>query len=709
MVLKEPGCAALMDSSFKRLLDHGCHTYVLTVQTLNAIKRAANLKHLTHLSMYIVYSILGFPRFNDGELDVLLHGKNQDEREFRYLTQFRKRIGPTLVIGFILHAALIIKNLLYCFYTITSFSTLQQSYRGNRGSNIREVAFGCLKTNCSTLSEHNSLLEDLKLLPVFRLCHPSLQQYYMPFIDTNIVGLIILEVCAYLMFIICIAAPINLYRNPLSHEVGVFIFCPDTIRAYHGEVVRKYLIECLASTKCYCLYRKRNLSKTKLKPNNLKIKLSSSLYELVKNQYYSEDQIVSIEESHLPKLAQDYDLLDRDTKDYIDDCIPFIRTEYYRRIMTGQYWSFFMINYGSIVVLSFGLVWYLTYQSNWMIGRVYPLIDYHIQASNCAIWSLTDVEQTKSIKLGEYFIRWTWIAIAELSFFVISVGMLLSILVGLSILVLQELIIEIGAQRDRLQLIIELTVLICESGAADQSTRGLPFSEPNSKSGDPKYDNQCDFKFNELNRSHFESVRRIFGIAYLIPITDQKLQLKHIAQPVLGRYYLRRLAVDQLNEHGCNLDVYLAALIKALVSNRAIARQVNKTSRNITRMFAFSYVSIFGMVALIIYSNRKLQSQYQSSMVILMAALFITNILIVGSARVQANSKRLLSQIWNLIASTYSFRDLRIRHLRSLWIKHALVLTDESGMTLKAFHVSITYETMIQLSLWLSSFIILTY
>lgn len=55
--------------------------------------------------------------------------------------------------------------------------------------------------------------------------------------------------------------------------------------------------------------------------------------------------------------------------------------------------------------------------------------------------------------------------------------------------------------------------------------------------------------------------------------------------------------------------------------------------------------------------------------------------------------------IWSLIAHMAHSRDVRMRHLRELWLRQISMLDGEGGVALTAFRIRVTYVNIIQVSI----------
>lgn len=407
----------------------------------------------------------------------------------------------------------------------------------------------------------------------------------------------------------------------------------------------------------------------------------------------------------LAQLNKDYNLLSQKARNYIDDCLPFIRTEYYRPIMAKQLWILLVMSVLFYVVMVVEMLLILPSAVRAKEDWKFNLFDNHIESTGCAIWRANDDLSIKErVKISQPRTQFTVFTLIEILMISLPLGSIFSISITLSLMCLHELSIEIAVQVDRLQLVIELNDIIIEANGIHGSSQEFDFESE----GDVRH----DFQFRELALLHQQNVRFPFGLTSLTPIMDADRKAKHLQNGHSGHATeLRHLAIQQLatSNRDYHLSIHLNALIKVYIGVRALAHQVERTSRNLTQILSFFYICNYGFAFVWISYSRKFHGRYHNSMEFSLLALLIINIVIATAARVQAKSKRLLNQIWQLVALTYPFEDIRIRHMRVLWIKQAISFTEEYGMTMKAYHIPVTYATMIQLTLWTSSLVILAF
>lgn len=686
--------------------------------TMNPFGRSIDVIYLTYISLRIVHSLCGYPRFTKQELNAEFYGPRNNEKEIKFINEFSLNIKPINIVYTTFCICVVSIGCVFPVYTIISMNLFQSQYSDlkNTGGDVKPSAttktvtsFGCLMTNCSKLSIGNSFEDEMVSLPVFRLCFPTLQAYYFPILDISLFGLIIQTVSNFVIFVFGVVMPINLYTNPLSHEADVFVFTPDTVHRLHGEIARKYLIDVLTSMRCFYQTWKKNLPLIVMdeqstavisKPGQLSRRLFGSL---ISNQIHDEESYLKAENSQLQRIRQDYSLLHKNLRNYIDDCVPFIRTRYFISMMNKQYWSILISCFLYICALAV-LVVIVTHNATIERERELLQIDRFIESTGCAIWRSIDDSHIDYIRLGESKSRWTLFNLLYYATLVLPVMIIIGSLVGISLMSLQELNIEITAQSDRMQLALEMTRLMLEISDIDDCSHEVD-SKLRSSNNDINYGvNECDL--NKLRLLHHRQLY-YYGLVFLEPLKGQKHGIEFTQKS--GTNQLRDLAYNQLVEHGTNEDVYLSALIKIYISSRLLTRLVRKNSKNLTRILAYCYSVTIGIVLIVVYYNTKFSAKNYASIALTIFALFVTITVIATASSVQANSKHLLELIWQLLAATNQFRDTRIRHMRLLWLRHIIVLRFERGMTLRAFNIPITYERVIQILLWSSSLIILAF
>lgn len=661
---------------------------------------------ITAWAIRVLYLLIGFPRYTPETFYREIYSPNLPIDEVEYIRQLKSTLEPIQIALSLMTLILIAKNLVFPIYTMLSIDLLDYNKLGPNNwtpeSNFSFVAsptvlieFGCLTTNCTKLSPENNIISDLKRLPVFKLCFPNLRLFYYPILDTHYFGLTMHTVITLCIFIMMILLPLHSYVGPLTHDSVVFVVAPSTIHRLHAEVVRQFLIERLNSFKVY--YESWKKSEQEQSCVQLFERKPHSLSQINRKQAIEGLNPSYSEQIQLDRLDEDYSSMrNKKIKDYIDDCIPMIRSDFYVDILKKQYWFLIATLSAYVLMLSVTCMVIPSHMTETQVQEQRKM-DQFIDAMGCSIWIAESTgPEVKSIaKVAEPEIKWTWLVFMDVLLELIPSILVVCLALPISIIAIQELNVVVDEQKDRLQLVLELTELFNEMPVENSSTRGLnPICS----------DRINDSSFKELRLLHREQLRTSFGLVRL-----QTLENQTAVQAAPSGVRMRDFAAYLLIEHGASLDYYVNLLVKAYISNRALMRLVRSTSANLSRMMLFSYITCYGFTLIVLYFNRKFNHNVHASILYAVAALIPTNIVITSAAHVQAKSRYLLKQMWLLVASTSRYRDPRIRHIRSLWLKQVIVLSQDNGITLKAFNIPVTYETLIETILWSSSLTLLSF
>lgn len=635
------------------------------------------------LTFKINYLVCGYPHYTEQELQTEVYGPNNPPEELKLFEGFSTKLPPVQIALNAFSLLVVIKNSVLPIYTLLAINSVYLNYPHisssfksaitNRSSVTQSgIRFGCLYTNCTKLSKVKSFAEDLITVPVFKLCFPHLRDYYYPVLDTNVFGLSVCSIISYLFLLFGFIAPVCLYFWPLTHEVGIFVLAPKTIRRFHGEIIRRYMIDRLVSLK-----------------NEFNIMSSNSQ---TANEAYQldarNDQLdLAPENNQLRKLKRDYNLLSKRMRNYIDECIPLARSEEYRLIMSRQYFLGVILCGFYFSIWSLGIMFIMHY-STLAYEEYLKLIDEYVEATGCSVWRLGENSSSiPSLKISDPPTRWTIFTAIEFLILYLSCTYLMTIDIAMSIMSLQELNLQIGEQLDRVKLVLEMTDILDDS------------SDELSKHNYFDFDIQLnDSTLGHLRRLHMKHMSSTLGFVGLRSFRGSKSVVN-----------LREFAAASLIANGADLNSFLNLLIKTYISNRALMRFVKRASKNASWILMYCYVANYGGVFIVIYFNRQFNGKDYISVAFAAVAFVTTNFIISKASRVQAESKHLMELMWQLIAATWRFKDARIKHMRLLWLRQVIVLSEEGGLIVKAFNVPITYESMIEVAIWSSTLMILAF
>lgn len=638
----------------------------------------------------------GYPRYTQQVLKDEVYGPNNDPKELKYFHEFGLKMSPFLAAYMVLGAMLIVKNLFFPIYTLVAVTRLQKQYprlsgnvleiypkvQGSTTSNI--ISFGCLMTNCTRLSSspNGRFYDDLLVLPVFKLCFPGMVSIQNPITDSNLIGLIVHSILLYFNIVIGLIAPIFVYVNPINYEVPMFVIAPKTIQRLYGEICRKYLIGRIISFRYYL-----HLWRTQSSPaSSVSIRMRTF-----------ERNCIEHESSQLEQLRTDYDLTNEQAKDYINDCIPFIRSDYFVHIQAKKICIYF-VACGTYYFTLFLLSAWILQRTNERSNKNLILIDEYIRLTGCAIWRKGSTDDTYEVlRVSEPKIDWTPFTFITFAVQFWTVAYVQIDNFPVSVYSLEELLIQIEEQRYRLQVAIEMTESLTQLGLENLRTGRLSL-----------YNGLTAFKFDQMRSWHNAKLLNSISLRRRKTL-KQQVDDGSLEEQARDTKFLREIAHRALTDKGQSLDAYLNVLIKTYISNRALIRLVKRGSQNIKLLLAFCYSLSFGSVLIIIYIIRIFDGKNYAAFIAGLTGLMLTSIILSAAAKVQANSKRLMKQMWRLIAVTRNFKDPRISHMRSLWIKQVIVLSQEGAMSLKAFDIPLTYETVIEFVVWTSTLTVLAF
>lgn len=665
------------------------------------------LYKLTYYSLVVAYFFVGYPRYTNEVLKAEVYGPENSIEELKYFHMFSTKLHPNQLTYWLISVMFAIHNMAYPIYTMIAVYNLQYDYPNLSANstpshvseysnglmpNRTDVQFGCLRTNCTKFSESNRFFDDLISLPVFKLCHPNLQPYYYPILDTGLFGLTMHTSISFCFAMVVVAMPVLIYKVPIHHDVFLFVMAPKTIHRHYGEVVRGFMIDKVRSMITF-LQRKIEDNHPVAILNDQRKDCLESIYSGQIND--NDRKFLQYEELQLRQLDRDYSLLSSNVQDYLDDCIPLVRSRCFRSIMAKQYFYLVCIFtfYMSCIVYAFISSAHITTVN---YNHALSSVDDYIESMGCSIRIGDNEYDEVRVKVSLPATGWTWISMTILTLQYVPVALLIAIGISFGILFLQELNIEVAEQIDRIHLLNELTEKVLEIG--------IERTEPNHCDlFDYRVQDSC---FRELRSLHCRNMRTSLGLIYLKSLDRRNVEFKSGREESID---LKRFAAQSMIDYGTSLDFYLNVLIKTHIGTRAFVRLIKNVAVNISYMILMCYATVYGLVLIILYFNRKFGGKDYYAIFYGTIALVATTVVVATAARVQAKSKHLISQIWRMIAMTWQFKDPRVQHMRTLWIRQVIFLDQGGGVTIKAFNTPVTYGSVIELILWSSTMTFLAF
>lgn len=183
------------------------------------------------------------------------------ESELEFYRYIRKPLRESQLAIFLWSSLFFLKGLYYSVYMIFEINALELNYDiGVSGSfedleffeGMSIAIFGCLLTNCTKLSPNRRLVQDLTRSPLFAICKPNLNKYYMPMTGLDATGLSISSVFTFFVFLVGIAFIIKDNLYPTLQESALY---PITLKYSTSILLNKisaYLLRLSVSYQNYC-------------------------------------------------------------------------------------------------------------------------------------------------------------------------------------------------------------------------------------------------------------------------------------------------------------------------------------------------------------------------------------------------------------------------------------------------------------------------
>lgn len=634
----------------------------------------------------LFYSISGLPRCAAHKIETEVSVLDIPEEELKYFSQSREQLEISHILWFLWFLLYIFKGLYFAIYMIIAVSTMEVSSNNdapNRAPN--SSSYGCLITNCTRLSKDNTLLKDLIELPVFAICHPDLSKIYIPLISAHSIGLNIYTVFTYFVSIVGVFFPIENYLNPRVQDSRAFPFNPTFSIRYHRERARRYLVEVFTSMKNYYCdpnNHESDASRGLRKKTNLILEIKERedfMRKADKSDYLAPEKL------SLNLLGQNYIELDRDLQDYVGDCVPLARTySWATRISELRAYMFIFLFF--VFLMGFtGGIWIMVIFANGVLNELIE-IDSFANDLGCGFWiDSGSVSGGRSrISLGESVLFNNLAYLFDYAFILIPGCFILSLNVVNSLVSIQEVDFMLSEQLVHIDLAIKFADLLRSEGNKTCSeTKGVDIINQRG----------C---FN-MNITRISTTKDT-GPPFRRP------------KPLDDQYALEVIAENHnYNEQCTNLDSFVDLVTKIFISNRIIKNIARDSSPPVTVILSFAYAASYVSVALVISINRKFESNSLAPIALAMVGLVATNTLIITASRVQSTTNCLIRSLWRLVAKADDIMDFRVRHIRRLMIKQAIVMSFEGTLKIKAFGLSVTYASLIEAVIWSSTLAIYSF
>lgn len=415
-----------------------------------------------YLYKLILFSWFHYPVYKKTQIDNIRQKyapSEKDLHELEFFAQSRWTFWHILVM--------VIAAAFSLFHCSTSMYLFSANDFVNPANNLEvldsgEVKFWCLETNCirifsslnesSKLNELDKLASDFFELPFFGLCRPTVRQFAFPATDLGLNGYLFIQAIGLGMFNYCILAQLAQFFSPSGDDTVLFVYAPGLMLKMIRESMRKFYIDLLTSMFIY-------------KANRIRSSLERRLTRLNEANISHDSRFMPFNEKI--RDPEDYEKLIKahyqhgktsHVEEFLDDCLPLIRTEWWRQRILFSYRKFvtFVIPNGlvggtiaGLKVISSGIK---------LREELYKEAAKSMSQQNCHVWLTNDQakDSRQYIDFNTYKISFGWFPYFQQIYASISNQLVLSS-TSLGALISQiELISLIGEIQSQMCVLIEL-------------------------------------------------------------------------------------------------------------------------------------------------------------------------------------------------------------------------------------------------------------
>lgn len=554
------------------------------------------------------------------------------------------------------HLIVIVEHYSFIIYTLIKVDNLVADDAEYTEDNYKR--YNCLITNCTQFRPKMPLLNDLGRFPWFKLCNPQFASLFNPFIGCEFLGLIALSFQYYLLLLACIVIPLQLYYQPMAPELFTLQIAPQLVLLDTNNCIKNCLKSVYQSFKCFCIASD---------DNRIQKYHSATSIDMTHSSFANEEHSIEI-------LKSDYNSLCPNTQAFIKDTLPLIRTYKYQSIARGLFaYRYMVLVLNFMFALTAGIfVSIIKIQER---RRVYKQIKDYTRLSGCKI----NTEDGSELDLDYIIDDWSPIFLIEFAITFLPMMLNISLLALIELIAVEELHIMHVEQIDRIKLILHVSKMLKQypSGANGISTNGFKVE---ARSG--------DFELGTIRRYHEENLKNILGtFTYLKPLNDIDVI---------------KIAIDSLVENGVSLDVYLNLLTKIYVGNRYLLDYMKSCEKTFNLLVTYCYAVTYALALAYIFYGHKLRQSDDGAALLSAFALLIANALVSYIRRIQSSTMKLIRSMWSVIAEIEHFKDIRIKHMRLLWTRQAIILLADGVIVLRAFGIPVTHANITEILLWSS-------
>lgn len=612
------------------------------------------LDALNRFILKVNYMIFGQPRYIDKELlrcSILSPKEREDMKFFGTKTHF---IQAAYVIYLIIT---IVEHYSFIIYTLVRVGNLTTDITNHRDGSYR---YNCLITNCTELRPNVSILKDLGRFPWLTLCDPQIASWSNPFIDCDIFGLIGIAFQYYLAMAMGILVPVLLYYKPMIQELYTLQIAPQLVLMDNINRIKGYFVVVYKSFKCYCIA---------IQDDQIDVAQGTRMSTSINIPH----ELFSIEEQSMRILRKDYKSLNSRTQAFIRDTLPFIRTHNYLIIAKGLF-AFRYIMTVSNLIFAFAVAILASTYKLQERRSVFNQISNYTKSSGCKIIT----EAGSELDFDNIIDDWSVSFVVEFALTFLPIIMGISLFSLFQVMAVEELHIMHVEQMDRIKLILHISKMLKQNQEIANEFSTIGFNVESCLD---------DFELDAIRLSHDGNLRIFLGFTYLKP-------LSHID--------IDKIAIDSLVENGVSLDVYLSLLTKIYVGNRHLLYYIKECERGFNKLVTYCYGTSYALAMIYIFFGYRLRQSDNETAMMSVLSLLISNALISYIRKVQSSTTKLIKSMWSVIAEIEHFNDIRIKHMRLLWTRQAIIFLADGVVVLRAFGIPVSHANITEILLWSS-------
>lgn len=636
--------------------------------------KSVNHSKLRYLHMAFYYDLIGIPRIREEMRQRCMEELRCPPDEVEYLFRFCDLCKRTHWVLPTIGSFVLMKNLYVPLYS--AYYLIFNHYYETTGNG--SIKFACLITNCTSQA---GLDLNLFEMPLFSICNPALSYMYGPLSGLHMFGINITLSYVYFLWIIVDILPLMLYYEGKVHgwrrwdEPYLFAVMPKCVRNVRHDKFRQYLRDFYQSSLNYSwnfILSRRSNDGNKF-----------TILKCPKIDWINERRIkfyIRHDSDRYNQFANKLFSLDQEASEFIEDCTSLFRTDWWKKIATKDL-NYLFINL-SVTIASaiFAMLVWINHKSDTKRQEL-KQIDTLIQETGCFLGRLDNYGRVHRVELDKSVPQWNVYSFGEymliLSPTVVVINSALAIFLNASL----EYYNILYEQADRISLAIELTYLY----------KDLQLNS-NRKSS------TIDFSSKRVDSYNFSSLK----LSHQSNFNYKTLTIEPFNQQCKHRNQIMQLASDMFAKDDSDLIHLVNTYIKIQVGNRYLMEVVESVSQALKNLLTLAFVQSYGLIAIILFTSKTIGRADELLFAFVAFSLIINNSLIVMASRMHSKSKVIVDLLEKLLALTTDFGDIRIDHLRILWLKQLDSILSGS-FAIKVHGVKITYSATIKLVLWTAS------